>query len=147
MDIIGAVVLFFVLIVIGIMQAGVALGVMYGMHKYYPDKLTETTYGQFDFDNYQLPAFQQLLIRLAVVFVGTTLVLHMLDYFFIGTLIRKYRMIVCLVLFVLEVNAIGWGLYYLFNLDRFRLMVLTAASALFYILCLWYMATGKTFLA
>src|SRR4051812_7493272 len=103
MDLLGLVVLFVVLIIIGIMQAGVAMGVMYGMHKLYPEKLTETTYGSFDFDNFQKPALQDLLIRLAIVFVGATLIIHMLDYLLIGRLIIKYRTIVCLALFMLEV--------------------------------------------
>lgn len=146
MDVLGAVVLFFALIVVGAMQVGAALGVMYGMHKLYPDKLTETTYGAFDFDHFQKPAFQDLLIKLVIVFIGSTLILHMLDYVLIGRLIVKYGIIIYPILFLFEVAAIGFGLKTLFHLDRFRLVVLTAASAVFYLFCLLYLAAGKSFL-
>ena len=146
-DLLGSVVLFITLLVIGAMQAGAALGIMFGMHKLTPEKLTETTYGEFDFDNYQKPAFVNLLTRLALVFIGVTFVLHMADFFLIGTLIRKYKLVICLMLFVLETGGIAAGLHFVFRLDRFRWLVLTVGSAVFYLFCLWYLAHGGSFLA
>jgi hypothetical protein len=137
-DLLGSIVLFIVLLVVGAIQTGVALGIMYGMHKLVPEKLTETKYGDFDFDSFQQPAFINLLVRLAIVFVGVTFVLHMADYFIVGYLINKYRLIVSLVLFVLETGAIAGGLHLVFRLDRFRWMVLTVGSAIFYLFCFWY---------
>ncbi|HEY4329562.1 MAG TPA: hypothetical protein VGN88_07490 [Phycisphaerae bacterium] len=147
MDLFGLIVLVIVLIVVAAMQTGALLGIMFGLHKLYPDKLTETRYLEFDFDNFQKPAFQELVFKLAILFLSVTFALHMLDYLIIGAYIRKYRMIVCFTLFVLESSAIGTGLFMILKLDRFRLLVLTAGSAIFYMICLWYLATGKTFLA
>jgi hypothetical protein len=146
-DLLGCVVLIITLLVLGVMQVGAALGIMYGMHTLTPEKLTETKYDDFDFDNFQQPAFLNLLVRLAIVFVGVTFVLHMADYFIVGSLIRRYRLLVSLVLFVLETGALAGGLHLMFKLDRFRWTVLTAGSALFYLFCLWYLAHGKSFLA
>ncbi len=145
-DLLGAVVLFFTLLVVGAIQTGAALGIMYGMHRLAPEQLTETKYGDFDFDNFQKPAFINLLVRLAIVFVGVTFVLHMADFFIVGTLIRKYRLIVSFVLFVLETGGIALALYLVFRLDKFRWLVLTVGSAIFYLFCLWYLAHGKSFL-
>jgi hypothetical protein len=147
-DVFGLVVLFITLLVIGAMQAAAALGIMFGMPRLTPEKLTEKTYGDFDFDNVQKPAFVNLLTRLAVVFIGATFVLHMADYFLIGTLIRdpKYRILILLALFLLESGAIAAALYFVFQLDRFRWIVLTAGSAFFYIFCLWYLVRGTGYL-
>jgi hypothetical protein len=145
-DLLGTVILFFALILVAALQVGAALGVMYGMHKLYPDKLTETTYGSFDFDNFQRPAFQELLVKLAMVYLPPTMLFHMLDYFLVGTYINRYLILVSLVLFILESAAIGVVMFILFQLDRFRLTVLTVSSAIFYLFCLWYLA-GKHLLA
>ncbi len=146
-DVIGLFVLLVTLVCIGALQVAAALGIMFGMHKLTPDKLTDTRYGDFDFDNFQNPALINLLVRLAVIFLGTTLILHTADFLIIGTLIRKYRLIVCFVLFLLETGAIALGLHLVFKLDLYRWMVLTWGSALFYLFCLWYLARGASFLA
>jgi hypothetical protein len=146
-DLLGCIVLFITLLVLGAMQGAAALGIMYGMHTLTPEKLKETKYGDFDFDNFQQPAFLNLLVKLAIVFVGVTFVLHMADFFIVGYLINRYRLIVSLVLFVLETGAIAGGLHLMFKLDRFRWTVLTCGSAFFYLFCLWYLAHSKNLLA
>jgi hypothetical protein len=145
-DLFGLIVLFFTLLVIGVMQVAAALGIMYGMHKLVPEKLTQTKYCDFDFDSFYKPAFINLLARLAIIFVGVTFFLHMADFLIIGTLIRKYRLLVCFTLFLLETGGLAAGLFLVFRLDRYRWMVLTASSAFFYLFCLWYLARGAGFL-
>ena len=143
-DIFGMIVLFFALIVIGMTQASIALGTMYGMHKLIPDKLTETTYGTFDFDHFQKPAFEELLLRLTIIFLGTTFVLHFLDYFLVGRYINgRWRLLFVAMLFLSEIGAIAGGLYRMFKLDWMRLGVLTGTSAFFYLLFLWYLVSNK----
>jgi hypothetical protein len=145
MDILGLIVVFFALIVIGVAQTGLTLGLMYGMHRIRDNlpQMTETQYGEFDFDNFQKPAFQEMLVRLAILFIGTTLIVHMLEYFFVGKKIVYHRGLWILLMFVVESGAIGAGLWYLFKLDRFRLAVLTGGSAFFYFFFLWYLTSGK----
>jgi hypothetical protein len=146
-DVLGLLVLFVTLVCIGALQVAAALGLMYGMHKLTPDKLTETQYGDFDFDNFQNPALINLIVKLAVIFLGATLIIHIADFLIIGTLIRKYKMIVCFVLFLLETGTITLGLHLVFKLDKYRWMVLTGGSAFFYLFCLWYLSKGAGFLS
>jgi len=146
MDLWGPLVLLVMLPVIGAVQGGIALGAMYLMHTKMRDKLTETTYGRFDFDNFQKIAFQDLLVRLAIIFIGTTFVLHFLDYFLVGAEIRRYRGLVRCFLFILETGAITAGLSYMFRLDRLRLMVLAGVSAVVYLFFLWYLTRGAALL-
>lgn len=139
LDVLGFGILFVVLLVVAALQSGAAVGIMWLMHKHMRDKLTETTYNQFDFDSFQKTTFQDLLIRLGIMFGAATVVIHLLDFVLVGTLIRKYTFLVCFVLFLLETGAIAAGFHFLFRLDKLRLGVLTAGSALFYLLCLWYL--------
>ena len=130
MSVLGFIILFFALIVTGAAQAALALGVMYGMHKLILEKLAEPNYLEFSFDNFQKPAFQELLVRLAVIFLVPTLVLHLLIYACVSWYyFVYYRALLCLILLVLESGAIAAGFHFLFKLDRFRLAVLTASSA------------------
>ncbi|HVT81599.1 MAG TPA: hypothetical protein VHM90_13205 [Phycisphaerae bacterium] len=147
LDVLGLLVLLPVLIIVAAFQVGGALGIMWLMHKYMRDQLTETTYGQFDFDNFQKLPFQDLLIRLAIMFGGATLLIHLLDYLFVGPWIKKYTFLVCFVLVVLESGAIFAGFHFLFRLDRVRLAVLTAGCVLFYLFWLWYLVAGRNYLA
>ena len=145
-SILGPLVLLILLPFIGAVQGGVTLGVMYLIHTKMRSKLTQTNYGQFDFDNFQKATFQDLLVRLAIIFIGTTLVLHFLDYIFVGAEIRRYRGLVRIVLFVLETGAITAGLYYMFRLDRLRLSILAGVNALVYLFFLWYLTRGAALL-
>ncbi len=147
LDVLGFVVLLLVLVIIAAIQAGGALGMMWLMHKYMRDQLTETTYGQFDFDNYQKLPFQDLVVRLCIMFGSATILIHLLEFILVGTYIRKYTFVVCFALFIFETAAIAAGFHFLFRLDRVRLAVLTAGSALFYLFWLWYLTAGKSFLA
>ena len=143
-DIFGMIVLFFALIVIGLAQTSIALGAMYGMHKLIPDKLTETTYGNFSFENFQKPAFIDLLVQLTIVFLGTTFILHFLDYFLVGSHINgKWRLVIIFTLFLIEVGALAGGLYRMFKLDLMRLLMLTGTSAFFHLFFLWYLVAKK----
>ncbi len=143
LDLLGFGVLLLMLVVMSAIQAVAALGIMWAMHKYWREKLTETTYGEFDFDNFQKPLLQDLLLRLAIMFAVPTILLHLLEFLFIGVMINRHRAIVCMVLFVLETAAIFAGFHFVFRLDKFRLLVLTGGSALFYLFWLWYLAAGK----
>lgn len=146
MDLLGLPILILILVVVGAAQIAVTMGVMFAMHKYMRDRLPDTLYGQFDFDNFQKPAFQDLLIRLAVVLAGATLVIHLLDYVLVGGEIRRYRFTVRFFLFLFETGAITSGLYYLFKLDWLRLAILAGANAIFYLFILWYLTHGATLL-
>jgi hypothetical protein len=147
LDILGLGILFLVLLIMSLTQAGAALGIMWVMHKYWRADLTETKYGEFDFDQFQKNTFQDLMLRLVILFGGPTIVLHMLESFFIGVSMKRHRLIVCLILFVLEMAAIVAGFHLIFRLDKFRLWVLAAGSALFYLLWLLYLASGRTYLS
>ena len=114
------------------LQVALAIGLMYGLHTYYRDKLTETRYGDFDFDTFDKGAFQQLVAKLAALFLSATILFHMLYYLLIGR--TRHQIIFSITLFVLETAAIAGGLFFLFRLDRFRLVVLTVGCAIGYIL-------------
>ena len=114
------------------LQVALAIGLMYGLHTYYRDKLTETRYGDFDFDTFEKAAFQQLVAKLAALFLSATIFFHMLYYLLIGR--TRHHAIFSTTLFVLETAAIAAGLFFMFRLDRFRLAVLTLGCAIGYIL-------------
>jgi hypothetical protein len=136
-DLLGLVVLFVSLLVAVVIQAGLALAAMYAMHRYFPDHLPEKTYHQFDFDTFQMTAFTEMLTRLITIFLGPTLVLHLFVFVFVGfSGVRRHYLLVGFSLFVLEVAAIAAGLYFLLRLDRVRLSILTALSAVVYLLLL-----------
>ena len=140
-DLLGFIVLFFALIVVSLIQAGLALGAMYAMHKYWEQKLTEKLYAGFDFDNFQKAAFQEMVTRLVLVFFTTTMVLHLLYYLLIGR--SRYEKIFYLILFVLEMAGIVAGLQIVFKLDWLRLAVLGASSAFIYLFVLAFLHNGK----
>jgi hypothetical protein len=109
--------------------------------------LASCSYGEFDFDNFQKPLLQDLMLRLAIMFAVPTILLHLLEFLFIGVTINRYRAIVCLTLFVLETAAIFAGFHFVFRLDKLRLLVLAGGSAIFYLFWLWYLVTGTNYLA
>jgi len=121
----------------GAAQAAIALAIMFGMHKKIPDKLPEKQYGDFDFDSYDKPAFNRFLTRLAVVFVGPTFILHTLVFLFVGRHIIQYWGTALFILFVFEVASIAALLFYVFRLEVFRLVILTASSAIVYLFFQW----------
>jgi hypothetical protein len=133
-DFLGLAMIVIALLGIVALQVGLAMVVMFAMNKLIPDKLTETTYGDFDFDSFQKPAFQNFVVRLAVIFGGTTLLLHLLIYLIISREILKHWGLWTLLLLVLETAGIFLGLRLVFRLDNFRLAVITAASAIIYLL-------------
>jgi hypothetical protein len=126
--------LFFALIGMGILQAALALGVMFCMYKLFPDKFHETTYAEFDFANFQEPAFLNFIYRLAVIFGGTTLALHLLEYLIVYREIIRHWWLITFLMFLLETGAIAAGQYYIFRLDKHRLFTITAFSALAYLM-------------
>jgi hypothetical protein len=128
----GFVSLLLALIAAAAVLVALALGLMFGLHKYYRDKLTDTHYGEFDFDAFTKDAFNQLVIKLATLFVAATFFIHMLYYLLINR--TRHRSLMSVTLFVLETAAIAAGLFFLFRLDRFRLAVLTTGCAIGYIL-------------
>jgi len=143
-DVLGMIVLFFALIIVGLAQASIALGAMYAMYKLFPDKFPETTYGNFNFADFQKPAFIDLLVQLAVVFVGTTFALHYLDYFLVGSHINgSWRMFIIFMLYLLEVGTLAGGLFLMFKLDALRLLAITGTSAFFHLFFLWYLVVKK----
>jgi hypothetical protein len=133
-DIQGLVQLFLSLIAMGTLQAGVALAAMFGMYKLYPDKFPETIYGEFDFNHFQEPLFLRLIFRLLIIFGGTTLALHLLEYLVIYREIIRHWRLITFVMFVLETGALTAGLYYGLTIVKHRLYVITAASALAYLI-------------
>lgn len=136
-DPLGFVVLLVSLLVAVVVQAGLALAAMYAMHRYLGEELPEKTYVQFDFDSFQMPAFTEMLTRLILIFLGPTLVLHVLTFLFVSFYaIRRHAYVVGSVLFVLETGAIAAGFVYLMRLDRKRAGILTGVSAVVYLLLL-----------
>jgi len=132
--ILGLVSLFIALLGMGAAQTALAMIVMYGMNRLIPDKLTHTTYGEFDFNNFQKPAFKDFVIRLLLIFVGTTLALHLPEYLIVYRNIIRHWATVTFAMFVLETAGIAGGLYYIYRLDSLRLTIITAWSALWYML-------------
>ena len=132
------VVLVLSLIVAAVVQVAAAYGVMFGMHQGMGDKLEEKTYGGFDFDNFQKPAFAELMTKLSVIFLVPTFVLHVLFYFcFSPWGFRQYTVLLSLLLLVLEAGAIGAGFAFVLKLDKVRAGILTGASVLVYLLLYW----------
>jgi hypothetical protein len=132
--ILGLASLFIALLGIVAAQAALAMAVMYGMNKLIPDKLTHTTYGEFDFDHFQKPAFKEFIVRLILLFLATTLALHLLEYLIIYRNIIRHWGLITFALFVLETGGIAAGLYYLYKLDPLRLAIITTWSALWYMM-------------
>ncbi len=71
----------------------ISFPVIWGLY-YAKEHVTESLYGQFDFNNFQRVAFNELLTRLAVLFVPLTVVLHMVDYLFVGRHINRHPKLV-----------------------------------------------------
>ncbi len=192
-DVLGFIVLFFALILMGVLQVAGALGAMYVLHQtrpfpelllrwgaialpgmfgylittwifggsgqvmmvlffcvisfpviwglyYAKEHVTEALYGQFDFNNFQRVTFNELVMRLAVMFLPLTLVLHMFDYLFVGRQINRHPKLVGFLLFVLEVAGIAAGYFFVLRLEWIRAAILTAVSAILYFAILWYLA-------
>jgi hypothetical protein len=138
----GVVSLFVALLGMGAALAAMTLGVMFLMHKaapwiqrQWPQLSFETHYGTFDFDNFQKKDFRELLLRLIAIYVGITMVLYMLEYLIVYRHIIYHWKVYLTILFFLQVGGICAGLHYLLKLDLFRLIVLTASSAIF---CLFF---------
>ena len=123
------------LVEVSALQVGLLLAAMFGMHKYFRDKLPETRYLEFDFDSFDKKAFHDLTIRLAIIFCSSTIVIHMLFYIFINR--NRYHFLYGTVLLILESAAIAVGLLLLLKLDWLRLAILTGLSAILYLLLKW----------
>ena len=132
--VLGLAALFIALLAVTAAQVALAIGVMFYMHKRLRPKLTATQYGQFDFDNIEKAASQDFAVRLVIVFGTVTVGLHILEYMLVYREILRYGGLVTFVMFILETAGIAAGLYYMFHLDRFRLAVVTGASAFFYLI-------------
>jgi hypothetical protein len=140
----GVVSLFVALLGVGAAQVALTFGIMFLLHKsapwiqkQWPELTFETTYGTFDFDNFQKKDLRDLIVRLILIYVSVTLALHMFEYLIIYRRIIYHWRVGLAILFVLEVAGICAGLHYFLKLDRFRLIVLTASSALFYLFFQW----------
>ena len=133
----GTIVLVLALIVAASFQVAAIYGTMWCLHKYAGDKIHEHTYGQFDFNNFQKPQLSELLVRLAAIYFTPTILFHLLEYWIVGPYIKLYWAIVLLVLMVLETATVAVGLHFIIKLDRKRLIILTAASAVIYLLIYW----------
>jgi len=125
------------LVGIGIAQTALTLGIMFAMHKYIPEKLPEKNYGEFDFDAYDKNLLQNFVIKLLILIAGVTLLLHVLEYLVIYRNIIRHWGLYRMMLFVLETAAIAGGLFFLFKLDRTRLLILTGANAIIYLFFQW----------
>ncbi len=136
---IGVMTLFVALAVVSIWQIGAAVGVMFLMYKKVPREIAASTYLQFDFDNFQKQPFVELLTRLALIFAGPTVVLHMFEYMTFNRHIILHHGLIAFLLFIFEMSAIGAGLHYFLQLDKNRLIILTSASTLVYLFFLWYL--------
>src|SRR5690349_3326641 len=128
-DILGFVVLFFALIIIGILQTAVVVGLMFGMHHGMREQFEDDTYGDLDLDDFQRPAFNEVIARLAIFFLSTTVVIHLVEHFVMGMSVRRHKPEVFIVLFLLETLAIAIGVRLMFGLDKFRWMMITVVSA------------------
>jgi hypothetical protein len=143
---IGAIILLFSAVCIGVMMGVLAVGVMFAMHKGLDEHLPEKRYNEFDFDQVSLESFQHIdrrvltdfAARLAIAYVGTTVVVHMLAYLLPRSAIVKHGGLVGLTLLVLETAAVAACLFALFRLDRLRLAILAASSAVIYLFFLWF---------
>lgn len=136
-DLLGLLVLLVSLLVAVVVQAGLALAAMYGMHRFLNDQLPETGFLQLDFDNVQMPALTEVVTRLLIIFGGPTLVLHLMTFLFVSfEQLRRHHLRWGFLLFVFEVAAIAAGFHFLLRTDRVRTGILTAVSAVVYLLLL-----------
>jgi len=142
-DILGLLVLLISLLVIIALQVGALMGIMWIMHRLIAEKLVDTTYAQFDFDNYRKPALVELLLKLGVIVAPATLLLHLFIFLFCWFSIRKFPSAWGFSLMILEAGAIAAGLHFVLKLDRFRLIMLAGGSALFYIIVYGLFLQGK----
>jgi hypothetical protein len=145
---IGAIILFFALLCVGVMLAFLGAVVMLLMHRLLADRLPAQRYHEFDFDQVSADGFQHMdkrvlldfATRMAIAFVGTTWVLHMAVYLLVPrSVMIRHGGVVLFMLFVMETVAIAVALFKLFELDAPRLAILTASTALFYLVFLWFM--------
>jgi len=142
MSVWGAVTLFFALFRAALVQMGLVLGIMFVMHKWFSDEFPEKMYGEFEFESFDKPKFHQFIARVVLLIGGITLVLHMLIY--VLQLRRtRYPWTVDFFLFIFEIAALTGGFYLLFKLDRLRLMVLSVANAIVYLLVRWILIPDK----
>ena len=129
--------LFFALLGMSAAQTAVALGITFLMHKHLGDKLPEKNYGNFSWDSFDRATLQTFIMRLAVIFVGATLTLHLLEYLIIYRYIILHWKAILFTLFILEMAAITAGFILVFKLEAFRLGILVGISAVVYIFFLW----------
>jgi len=139
-NIIGLVILFVALLLEIVLFVGTTMAAMWGMNRVIPDKLTETTYGDFDFNSFQRVAFNNFLLRMFILFGGPILILHLLEYFLIFRDIIRHWYTIFFIMFVLMISAIAAGLYFMFRLDYLRLAILTGTSAVLYLILFPFMS-------
>jgi len=100
-------------------------------------------YGSVDFNNFQISSLQELIIRLVVIFLPLTFILHILDYFIVGAYINRYTFAVGFTLLLLETAGIAAGLALLLKLEMERLVLLTITGALVYLAILGFLISMK----
>jgi hypothetical protein len=98
-----------------------------------------SVYGTFDFRDFQRPAFQDLIVRLAAIFLPLTLIVHILDYLFVARQINLYTIQIGAALFAVEVAGIAVGFRFILGVEKERVILLTVVSAIFYLVVLWYL--------
>ena len=133
-DLYGMLLLIAALILTVAVQVAAMLGIMWILHKVAADKMPDSNYLEFDFDNFQKPALIELLLKLAIVIAPATLILHLFVFLFCYLSVHRYPGLWGFSLTILESAAIAAGLFYVLKLDRFRIIVLSAGSALFYLI-------------
>jgi hypothetical protein len=134
LDIFGMLVLIVSLVLTVALQAGVMLGIMWILHKVAGEKMPDSNYGEFDFDNLQKRTLIELLVKLIVLLAPATFILHLFVFLFCSFSVRLHPSVWGFTLLLLEGGAIAAGLFYVLKLDRFRIIVLAGGSALFYII-------------
>jgi hypothetical protein len=142
MDIYGFLVLLVVLIVASAFQVAAMFGAMFAMHNYAAHKVPVAPYGRFDFDHINKAHLQELLVKLAAILYPPTIVLHILEFLTIGIYIRKFPLLISLLLLVLETAAMYAGITFILKADRRRTIILTVFNAIFYLLLYYAIIFG-----
>jgi len=149
MDIYGTLVLLLTTVVVSALLTAALFGVMFGIHKYAADKIPDTNYGNFDFNNITRATLSEFLARLSAIIFPPTILLHILIYIlfpFPGTHpFRQHAGLLTFILFVLETGAIATGLALILKLDRNRLIILTSVIAVLYLLVFWLILYDKLY--
>ena len=101
--------------------------------------VTSSVYGTLDFENFQLASLQELITRLAIIFLPLTFIIHVLDYLFVGRLINRYTFVVGFTLFLLEIAGIAAGFALVLKLEKERVILLTITGGLVYLAILGFL--------